>query len=638
MEIPLLFLIFAMHQVDNARMNSCSGVSEKNLICYNDYSHNITCVWNSTHESDRPGAACKLHAIRVNTLTRPAYNTSCDPEPVNVPRLALQKCSLIFKREAIFQSFHELSISLGCDAAEQNLTITYKPACNIKLNPPGKPDINHTSVSWLNRVKKHERFSLYTSHLQWKKGDQSWNDPSVQNKKKNCEQVCVAELDPNLLIQGERYEARVRVQTCDGHLKSTWSDWGPTASWVSPVESSKLENWPISGVPGGLLGVTIAGVAVALFLVVILFRNEKIIWMYMVKKFRGPPLPDPAKSFLQDVNFQNWLSPHFISKSSRSSLKPEEFLSVEVTSTADAVMLCRSEAALLEKMKSESSYESTRSSYSNPSYSKLCPPPPASSPITGTPGPCAADTPNGPVGRQCEGKTTEQDREEERRKAVELQQLLSKSDSNSERVQVMSDYEKVEKLHAERLRLQSLDSGMCSGEEVSQESLEADSIGATDSHDEGPDGKGQEREGGNGKEVDFQKLFGGSGNFFGKGSIQVCSDYEQVQTLQPCSPELPSLDSGVSSASEEQVSHEESLEEVDKSPETKSFLFPPPLSCALPCSAPAFPQLPLKFIGTGLSPALRLPSPSHIGGGEMLMSRPVEPSGNGYMPVKQEQS
>lgn len=297
-----------------------------------------------------------------------------------------------------------------------------------------------------------------------------------------------------------------------------------------------------------------------------------------------------------------------------------EILSVEITSTVDVVAPCGPEAALLEKMRSESSHQSTSSNFSNPSYSRLCPPPPpppVSSLTAGNLLPCAADTPYGPVGSQSEGNNAEQGRDEVRGKEEEIHQLLSKGSNSSEPLPVISDYEKVEKVQIERQRLQSLDSGMCSGEEVSQESLEADSITMTDEGEE-------EREGGTGK--DIEKLFGG---VCGRGSIQVCSGYERVEKLQADSPELPVLDSGIS-LSEEQVSQED----VDKSTESTSLLLPPP--SALPCSMASFAPLPLNFSGPGLSPAL-LPVPSHL---LALMStnRSVEPSGDGYMPVRQEQS
>lgn len=57
--------------------------------------------------------------------------------------------------------------------------------------------------------------------------------------KTTCDWVCITELDPDLLIQDERYEARVRVQPGGYSPNSIWSDWSPTASWVSPIGRTK---------------------------------------------------------------------------------------------------------------------------------------------------------------------------------------------------------------------------------------------------------------------------------------------------------------------------------------------------------------------------------------------------------------
>ncbi|XP_023284805.1 interleukin-2 receptor subunit beta-like isoform X1 [Seriola lalandi dorsalis] len=611
----LLFLLLALLHVCAVRMDvaDCPSHPDKNLTCYNDYNSSITCVWNSAY--DHTDAVCTLHAKRNISIKTLEYYTSCNLEPVDISRPALKKCSLDFNRRATFSEDNVYSINLTCKPAKQILTISYIPVCHVKLNHPGKPDINSTTISW---VITRGKIKSFISELQWKEGDQSWNDPSVQKKYKECNLKCETELDPDLLIKGERYEARVRVKADVNWVKSTWSDWSPTASWVSPEGRPKPPL--LSGVAAKIWGMIIAGAGFAFFLAVILLRNDKGTWVY--KKIKGSPLPDPGKSSLKDMDFQNWLSPHSTSELF-FSLKPEDIISVEVTSTADAVTRVKKEAALLEKMKSENGYESTSSSFSNPSYSQ----PLVSSSTTGNVEPCAADTPNGSVGSQGNGKTAEEVREEERKKKMEIQQLLSKGNNNSEPVQVISDYEKPLVEHQSR------------GEEVSQESLEADSIGATDSHDEGSEDKKQEREGGDGK-VDFKMLFGGSGSLFGKGSIQVCSDYEQVQRMPPCSPELPSMDSGVCSGSEEQVSHEESLEDFDKSIESTSFQFPLTLPCTLPCALSSFPQLPLKFSGTDMSPPLQPSSPSHKleGIALMTMSRSMEPSGDGYMPARQEES
>lgn len=45
----------------------------------------------------------------------------------------------------------------------------------VKLNPPPKPQINFSTVSWYPQVSEHQEILLYTSQLQWKQEDQSWS-------------------------------------------------------------------------------------------------------------------------------------------------------------------------------------------------------------------------------------------------------------------------------------------------------------------------------------------------------------------------------------------------------------------------------------------------------------------------------
>ena len=125
---------------------------------------------------------------------------------------------------------------------------------------------------------------------------------------------------------------------------------------------------------------------------------------------------------------------------------------------------------------------------------------------------------------------------------------------------------------------------------------------------------------------------------FSKGSeaMLLVSDYERVEELKGERGRLQSLDSGVGSGGE-QVSQEEvsqeSMEEVSQeSMEEESITVP---------SLPSFTSLP--------SPP-SLPSPLSLGFSEglkpnllermslMSSSRSVAPSGDGYMPVRQEQS
>ncbi|CAI5654416.1 unnamed protein product [Oreochromis niloticus] len=194
----------------------------KNLTCYSDYNKIITCLWKSKYVSD--DTACTIDAQYKSRRL-----ASCDLKPVDVSRPTLKKCSLIFEIE------YTLSLNLNCNQMKSVIT-SFKPSCHIKVNPPAEPKVNFTSVSWLSQVPKHERISSYRSVVQWKKQDQSWSDRAVHKKRGiQCGQECKAELEPDLLIRGERYEARVRVRSIFQHRKGAWSDWSPTASWESPA-------------------------------------------------------------------------------------------------------------------------------------------------------------------------------------------------------------------------------------------------------------------------------------------------------------------------------------------------------------------------------------------------------------------
>lgn len=334
--------------------------------------------------------------------------------------------------------------------------------------------------------------------------------------------------------------------------------------------------------------------------------------------------------------FQNVLSSHFSRECFSSFMKPVEIVPVEVTSTLDAVVHSGLEA-VLQDIKAKNSNQSTSSNFSNPIYSQLSPRPPPLFPLTvGKLQACDADTPYGPVGCHGDDNTAGQDRDEVRGKEVSILQLFS--EVNNEPMLVISDYEKVERLQPERLRLQSLDSGVGTGEEASQESLEADSISVT------PDGSKSKEETEEGEKLDFLKLFRGSAGVLDKGSIQVCSGYEQIQKVQDESPELHSLDSGINSGGEEQMSQEESPEDDDNKPtESTDLLFTPLRPFGVEeQSLFSFAPLPIKFSGATVSPVLQ-PLPGHILERIALMSSnwsvsAMEPSGDGYLPVSQEYS
>lgn len=250
------------------------------------------------------------------------------------------------------------------------------------------------------------------------------------------------------------------------------------------------------------------------------------------------------------------------------SVKPIEISPVEVTSSVSAVLPIGVKEKLLTD---KGSHPSNSSSFSNPIYSHLCPSFPPALPLTaGNLVTCGVDTPYGPSSCHRD-KITRQDED--------LAILKLFSEGNCKATFVISDYEKVERAETDRIRLKSLDSGMCSTEEVSQESLEADSI--TKSGDEIDE-----------EENDFLKLFGG-GDVLDKGSIQVCSGYEQIQKTPSDTSELRSLDSGfIIGGGGQLANHDDSqTEEEDQKPAESMLLLHSPHA---PVSTSALLSVPLK--------------------------------------------
>ncbi|KAK5605150.1 hypothetical protein CRENBAI_024950 [Crenichthys baileyi] len=559
---------------------SCSSLPLKSLTCYNDFNHTINCVWNSSAVYVDADDVCTVHA-EYKTVDYP-IKASCDLKSFDVSKPALKNCSLFFKGKYLFWTNHNISINVNCMPSKRSESIFYKPSCHIKVNPPGKPNVNQTTVTWFTQVEKHKMIRNFRYQLQWKQKDESWHDSS---EKTECQWDCETQLKPSLLMKNETYEARVRVQAFHKSLSGTWSEWSPTESWVSQVGRPKpASEWAVSS--RGVL--TLVSLVLLLAGIVFLIRKKNMV--YVVKSFKGAPLPDPGKSEIfqnwftvnskgQDVSFasnteksavQTWLSSHFNGECVQSFLSSVDIVSYEVTSTVDAMKFCKPDI----KLTSESNeYNSSCSSFSNPSYSEIC-----ASPCVSTMKLQASvvDAPYKPVRGQTEEKNTEQDSDFVAKKDLEMVKLLFMGGNKKEAV-VISDYEKVEKQLAERLRLHSVDSGMCSYEEVSQESMEADSINMTDGHDEGIPHKqeqDEENKAVNKTKLDFKELFGGGGVILGKNIIQICSDYKQIPR--------PSCESGLSIVVEENERQEDSTEDYDKPSEATCFLSPPHPPSTLP--------------------------------------------------------
>ncbi|XP_037109627.1 uncharacterized protein LOC119124075 [Syngnathus acus] len=494
---------------------NCSEHQHSRLICFNDYNRTITCVWNSSDAlmGGGSGAACSLHAQRINHyLERRRYKSECvlGPPAARTPS-SLRTCSLVFSRDCIFQCNHVVKVHINCSDVEMR----YRPACHVKLPPPGKPEINQSSISW---AIANQRWS-YNFQLEWKLAGEPWNGASVRSEPRS-------ELRLERLRRGAAYEARLRVRPSDGEMEGLWSDWSPVVRWTSDVGKDAAP--PAVSLPL-VLGVTISGTTFAVFLALLLFRADKTNWLYVFKKIRGPLLPDPGKSFLHN----KWERPPFSIENLQFFLRPVDILAVRAAGGADPEApggpADREDPrdplypggsrdldhpkALLEKMMMM--MKTTAVGFPPLMDFQLCPPPiPVASLTLDNLKACAPDDPYGPTGALA-------DQDQDGQMKLLLEALGGFSRGGDEVTPVISDYEKIEKVQSEHLEETG---GECQGEG----GFPFEGISLID-------------------------------------TIQVSLDYERFRTLgHHDGPELPSSDSGIGGVAEEHGGPEESFEDEEE--------------------------------------------------------------------------
>ncbi|KAF6720176.1 hypothetical protein FQA47_023460 [Oryzias melastigma] len=206
-DILSLLLLLSVFQIGST--SNCSPHPDNtDLNCYSDYDSIITCMWNSTSASKHKDSVCR---IDTKSPTSSEFKASCVLEPVDLTKPDIKKCSMVFTRSYSFTPLEVYHIKLNCSSLSKIQTKIHKPSCHVKVKAPGKPSINSTTVSWLAHVPEHALLNKFTTQLEWKQQDQSWSDPLVKKTELNCEQSCEGQLDPEMLTQGETYEAREEI-------------------------------------------------------------------------------------------------------------------------------------------------------------------------------------------------------------------------------------------------------------------------------------------------------------------------------------------------------------------------------------------------------------------------------------------
>lgn len=300
------------------------------LTCVNDYMTNISCVW--WNYSNFSNQQCELEVNCKISPSSQSKSSRCELVPQNNLSNSPRSCFL-FCENAYFFFLSKMVLSVSCNGSLIS-SLHYKPGRHIKTQPPDKPVVNGSNVSWSKgsnfpkSIKKHE------FQLQFKDAHTSWE----MAKPGQLSQENYTQLNHDLLTVGEEYQARVRVKPVepktDGHFRGEWSEWSPAVSWrseignlpVKPKEDSpkKRDNMPV---------IMIVGFNLLLGLIII------PIIIYKVKKSSRPlkpiqHVPDPSKYFqplhtIHGGNFRKWLGGQnsvgpFLTPQSSDDISPVE--------------------------------------------------------------------------------------------------------------------------------------------------------------------------------------------------------------------------------------------------------------------------------------------------------------------------
>ncbi|XP_055081198.1 interleukin-2 receptor subunit beta-like [Periophthalmus magnuspinnatus] len=431
----------------------CLGLSAvapsiHNLSCYYNYNSKINCEWLS-ESSD----LCTIEAQKINYYNLKHfhnYSSNCTLGPPD--QSGLRRCSLLFKRH--MKSYDVLSLNLSCAHLFQSLVLEFKLEDHVKLEAPGIPVVNGSSLSWAPHVVNSCCELLLKYEVQWTSQQHSWAEG--WSKSINCKQQrCPVELDTETLVVRGRYRARIRGRLL-AKMESEWSDWGPILSWESLVGEEQPGSWVgLSWVFGA-----VGGVMFLLFLIIL--RTSRTLWLYVMRLVKGDPLPSPAPSVLK-VAGSPFSGDFFL-----TFFRPVDIASVEVLPAVPGPLQC----PLLEDKPPAIPIHlrPSQSNFSNPMYSELCPPT-TTMPLLS----CSKDSPYDPPRDSDANPDPNPDLQSHMGElpCPELAMLLQLMSQQCQGVPVVCEYERVEAVgtSGDRVRLTSVDSGVSSGEEVSHDSL-----------------------------------------------------------------------------------------------------------------------------------------------------------------------
>ncbi|XP_072225690.1 interleukin-2 receptor subunit beta [Leuresthes tenuis] len=226
--LRILYSLLVLFPVHSAHSHKGSP----GLLCTNDFVNSVSCTWTSSWVA--AGEDCWIFVEKIIWIQRePKIITqSCK---LKQHRNSSAGCSIVFENENEEFSPSEVmpNINVKCNSTLVDSLKDFKLRNNIKMHPPGAPNVsttvNSTCISWRLGSPVSSYFkSKFEFQVQVKKSNQSWKEarnftPSKQELK---------------LTDWQRkghWQVRVRVKPFN-RLNSSWSGWSPTTSWEAVTD------------------------------------------------------------------------------------------------------------------------------------------------------------------------------------------------------------------------------------------------------------------------------------------------------------------------------------------------------------------------------------------------------------------
>lgn len=292
-----------------------SAQADQSLACQNNFTHSVTCVWNTSalniSDAVQPETPCFLKVTLKKNSSKDKTSISqmfADPEQPQIRR-----AGVVFKSRRPLTSLAVLQQVVWCDNYTNPVVKVEEMVKDsvVKVSPPQTLSIHGSTVSWNFNSTQH-----YMFEVQYRSAAQNWRDVDKQQTTDT-----ELHLPEDHLQLHQQYSIRLRVKL-ERLQRAVWSDWSPEHTWTSTVGRQR-HTTPAAGVKimvadwsYSWAGTVLTAVTLTLIIIFTLyFRYSTHKWM---KHFSY--IPDPSK-FFGDLNsshggnFKAWLGPVLLRES-----------------------------------------------------------------------------------------------------------------------------------------------------------------------------------------------------------------------------------------------------------------------------------------------------------------------------------